>query len=109
MKRVQHKKSATWNQQRRSQDPRERPRWRAVQHYLMALLKALHVTYLWEFWLHLWKQYKRKKIQHEKKATGEEWKMKTLQPVKVQLEIVQYIKKCNTKKSEKITTQKSAT
>ena len=35
--------------------------------------------------------------------------MKTLQPVKVQLEIVQYIKKCNTKKSEKITTQKSAT
>ena len=46
-------------------------------------------------------QYKksanRKKLQHAKSATGEECKTKTLQRVKVQHEIVQYIK-CNMKR-----------
>ena len=42
-------------------------------------------------------QYKksanRKKLQHAKSATGEEYKTKTLQRVKVQHERVQYIKR----------------
>ena len=40
-----------------------------------------------------WKKINRIKLQHAKSATGEECKTKTLQRLKVQHEIVQYIKR----------------
>ena len=48
----------------------------------------------------------RKKLQHAKSATGEEYKTRTLQRVKVQHEIVHNI---NGMQHEKITKQKGAT